>query len=114
MVSGYYSCNAGLKHPKISQAIREATEDFGFVGEVCFANPYTPIAAKILVEDILGPDKWCGGVRFVSTGSEAVEMALQVAKLYTNRPNIITRQWAYHGWTLGSGACSPSLRSSLS
>ncbi len=106
MVGGYYSCNVGLKHPKISQAIREATEDFGFVGEVCFANPYTPIAAKILVEDILGPDKWCGGVRFVSTGSEAVEMALQVAKLYTNRPNIITRQWAYHGWTLGSGACS--------
>ena len=95
----------GIRHPKISAAIKEASDSFGYVTEV---NPtrYSVTASKLLMEDILGPDKWAGACRWVDSGSEAVELALQMARLYTNRPNIITREWAYHGWTLGAGSCS--------
>ena len=56
------------------------------------------------MEDILGPDGWSGAVRWVNSGSEAVEMAIQIAKLYINRPNIVTREWEYHGWTMAADA----------
>jgi taurine--2-oxoglutarate transaminase len=105
LISGAMSCSGGLWHPKVAAAIKEAADSFGFAVEL---NPsrYKAMASKILMEDILGPDKWAGACRWVNSGSEAVEMALQIARLYTNRPNIITREWAYHGWTLGAGSCT--------
>src|SRR5699024_12375956 len=43
-----------------------------------------------------------GKIRFVSTGSEANETALFLARLYKNRPNVITREYGFHGWTGGA------------
>jgi taurine--2-oxoglutarate transaminase len=105
LVSGAISCSGGLWHPKVAAAIREAADNFGFAPELT-PSRYKAIASKILMEDILGPDNWAGACRWVNSGSEAVEMALNIARLYTNRPNIITREWAYHGWTLGAGSCT--------
>lgn len=105
LMSGCMSCSGGLSHPKVAAAIKDAADDFGFIGEM---NPtrHKAEACKILMEDILGPESWAGACRWTSSGSEATEIALQIATLYTNRPNIITREWAYHGWTLGAGACT--------
>jgi hypothetical protein len=36
-------------------------------------NPYKSLAAKLIVEDILGKDGWAGKARFTSSGSEANE-----------------------------------------
>ena len=71
-----------------------------------YTTDYVAKAAKLLVEDILGPYGWAGKVSFVSTGSEAVEKALIIAKLVRNRPNIVTRELAYHGWTMGAVGCT--------
>lgn len=38
-------------------------------------------------------------VFFVNTGTEANELALQVARRYTGRGDVVTLQGAYHGWT---------------
>lgn len=105
-MSGCLSCSGGLWHPKVAAALKEACDSFGFIGEIGYPTRHKAEACKILVEDILGPDRWAGACRWANSGSEAVEMALQIAKLYTNRPNIITREWAYHGWTLGAGSCT--------
>ena len=93
--------NAGQCHPKIQEAIREATKRYGFVWEL-FLTDYSAKAAKLIVEDILGPYGWADRVSFASTGSEAVEKALILAKVVKNRPMIVTREHAYHGWTMGA------------
>jgi len=100
-----YCVNAGQCNPRIQQAIREATERYGHLWEA-YTTDYRSKAAKLIIEDILGPDDWAGKVSFVSTGSEAIEKALILAKLYKNRPNIITREYAYHGWTMGAAGCT--------
>jgi taurine--2-oxoglutarate transaminase len=100
-----YCVNAGQRNEKVQAAIREATERYGFVWEA-FTTDYRAKAAKLIVEDILGPYNWAGKVSFTTTGSEAVEKALIIAKLFKNRPNIITREHAYHGWTMGAAGCT--------
>jgi len=96
---------AGQRHPKIQVAIKEALDRYGFVWHA-YTTDYVAKAAKLLVEDILGPYGWAGKVSFCSSGSEAVEKALIIAKLIKNRPNIVTREYAYHGWTMGAAGCN--------
>jgi taurine---2-oxoglutarate transaminase len=99
--SGLLCVNAGHRNERIRAAIVEALERYGFVWEG-FATEYRSRAAKLIVEDLLGRDGWAGRVRFTSSGSEAVELALLIAKLVTGRPNVVSRDFAYHGWTHGA------------
>jgi taurine--2-oxoglutarate transaminase len=89
--------NMGHRHPKIVAAIREATDKFGYVWEG-MTTEYRSRAAKLIMEDI-GVGEWAGRIRFLSTGTEAVENMVLFAKLYTGRRNIVTRTYDYHGWT---------------
>lgn len=89
--------NMGHRHPKIQAAIREATEKFGYVWEG-LTTEYRSRAAKLIMED-LGVGKWAGRIRFLSTGTEAVETMVTMARLYTGRRNIVTRSYDYHGWS---------------
>lgn len=89
--------NMGHRHPKVQQAIRDATERFGYVWEG-MTTEYRSRAAKLIMED-MGVGEWAGRIRFLSTGTEAVENMVLFAKLYTGRRNIVTRTYDYHGWT---------------
>jgi taurine--2-oxoglutarate transaminase len=99
--SGLLCANAGHRNERIRTAIVEALDRYGFVWEG-WATDYRARAAKLIVDDVLGPDDWAGRIRFTSSGSEAIELALLVAKLVTGRPNVISRDFAYHGWTHGA------------
>jgi len=99
--SGLLCANAGHRNERIENAIVEAIGRYGFVWEG-WATDYRARAAKLIVEDLLGPDDWAGRIRFTSSGSEAVELALLIAKTVTGRPNVISRDFAYHGWTHGA------------
>jgi len=98
-----YCVNAGQKNEKINQAIKDALDRYGFLHDA-FMTDYKAKAAKMLIEDVLGNESWPGKVRFVSTGSEAVETALMIARLFKNRSLVVTREFAYHGWTKGSSS----------
>lgn len=100
-----YCVNVGQKHPKVTAAIKEALDRYGFTWDA-FATDYKARAAKMIIEDILGDEDWAGKVRFVNTGSEAVETALTIAKLYTGRPLVVSHEHGYHGWTGGAGAAT--------
>ena len=99
--SGLLCANAGHRNERIQAAIVEALDRYGFVWEG-WATEYRSRAAKLIVDDLLGPDDWAGRIRFTSSGSEAVELALLIAKTVTGRPNVISRDFAYHGWTHGA------------
>ncbi|MGH1549141.1 aminotransferase [Leifsonia poae] len=48
-------------------------------------------------------------VFLVNSGSEAVDLALRLAQIHTNRKTILAVTEAYHGWTMASDAVSSSL-----
>lgn len=73
-----YCVNTGQKNEKINEAIKEALDRYGFLWDA-FTSDYKAIAAKYIIEDILGDEEWPGKIRFVSTGSEANETALFLA-----------------------------------
>lgn len=98
-----YCVNTGQKNKKINDAIKDALDRYGFVWDA-YTSDYKAKAAKLIMEDILGKESWPGKIRFVSTGSEANETALFIARLYKNRPNVITREHAFHGWTRGASS----------
>jgi len=54
-------------------------------------------AAERILRAVPGAEK----VMFASTGSEAVAVALRVARAYTNRPKVVKFQGHYHGWLDG-------------
>ena len=91
--------NMGHRHPKIQKAICDATEKFGYVWEG-MTTEYRSRAAKLIMED-MGVGTWAGRIRFLATGTEAVENMVLFAKLYSGRRNIVTRSYDYHGWTNG-------------
>ncbi|MGO4534359.1 aminotransferase [Leifsonia sp. 2MCAF36] len=48
-------------------------------------------------------------VFLVNSGSEAVDLALRLAQVHTNRRTILAVTEAYHGWTMAADAVSSSL-----
>ena len=46
---------------------------------------------------------------FTCTGSEANDLALRLAQFHTGGSGVIVTDWAYHGVTASTAACSPSL-----
>jgi taurine--2-oxoglutarate transaminase len=58
-LSRLISVNAGQKQPRVIEAIKQALDRYGYVWEV-MQTPYKSLAAKLIVEDILGKDGWAG------------------------------------------------------
>ena len=48
-------------------------------------------------------------VLLVNSGSEAVDLAIRIARAATGRSDILALTEAYHGWTVGADAISTSL-----
>lgn len=48
-------------------------------------------------------------IMFTCTGSEANDLALRLAQFHTGGTGVIVTDWAYHGVTQTTAACSPSL-----
>jgi len=103
----YMSMGVGHNHPRVRAALHKAVDGLGYCVEL-FAHENKGRAAKLLIEDTMEGSDWAGRVRFVASGSEAVEAALMVARIYTGRQVVVTRQLAQHGWTAGAATVSTS------
>jgi taurine--2-oxoglutarate transaminase len=93
--------NAGQNVPEIQEEIREALNRYGFLWDV-FTTDYKAEVAKILIKDILKNSGWASRVRFCLGGSDAVETALHLARLYSGKTLIATRLYGYHGVSSGA------------
>jgi taurine--2-oxoglutarate transaminase len=110
-----YACTGiGHGHPNVRAALHQAIDSLDHVSEL-LATETRARAAALLVEQTMKDPAWAGSVRFTCSGSEAVEAAFLLARLYTGRPLIVTRQLAFHGWTTGAGAATtiPALRNAF-
>ncbi|MFE3059425.1 aspartate aminotransferase family protein [Nocardia sp. NPDC059239] len=103
----YMSMGVGHNHPRVRAALHTAVDRLGYCVDL-FSHEDKGRAAKLLIEDTMEGSDWAGRVRFVASGTEAVETALLMARIYTDRQIVVTRQLAHHGWTEGAAAVSTS------
>ncbi len=100
LISGISVSNLGHGHPAIKKAIAEQTErnlHLMVYGEFV-QSPQTALAKELI--DVL-PDQ-LHSIYFVSSGAEATEGALKLAKRFTGKHEIVSFHNAYHGSTHGA------------
>lgn len=97
-VGGIGVLNVGHNHPRVVEAVRRQ------VGEISHASfqvvayaSYIDVAARL--NAMVGGGEAYKSVLFTS-GAEAVENAIKIARGYTNRPAVISFRGGFHGRTL--------------
>ncbi len=80
----------GHSHPRVNEAVREQLER-----GTCFGSNHEQECE--LAEKIVKAVPCAEMVRFLSTGSEATNAAVRIARAYTGKNKIAIMDWAYHG-----------------
>ncbi|MDR6885551.1 MULTISPECIES: 4-aminobutyrate--2-oxoglutarate transaminase [Variovorax] len=90
--------NTGHCHPEISAAVKAQVDLYS---HTCFQvlayEPYVELAERL---NALAPGRFAKKSIFLSTGAEAVENAVKIARAYTRRPGVIAFTGGYHGRTM--------------
>ncbi len=97
-IGGIASLNAGHGHPKVVAAIAEQAARYTHTCfQVAMYEPYVRVAEE-LNRRAPGPSR--KKTLLLSTGAEATENAVKIAREYTRRPAIVAFTNSYHGRTL--------------
>ncbi|CAH2777801.1 MAG: Gamma-aminobutyrate:alpha-ketoglutarate aminotransferase (EC [uncultured Paraburkholderia sp.] len=96
--AGITVCNTGHRHPKIVAAIREQLDHFTHTAyQIVPYASYVELAEKI---NERAPGDYPKKTAFFTTGTEAVENAIKIARAATGRPGVIAFTGGFHGRTL--------------
>ena len=90
--------NTGHRHPKVMARIQKQLE--GVVHSCFQVMPYEPYIELAEELNKRAPIDGKAKTLFVTTGAEAVENAVKIARAYTKRPGVIAFGGGYHGRTL--------------
>ncbi len=95
--AGIAVLNTGHRHPKVVAAVEKQLHAFTHTAyQVVPYESYVTLAEKINARvPVEGPAK----TAFFSTGAEAVENAIKIARAYTKRPGVIAFGGGFHGRT---------------
>jgi taurine---2-oxoglutarate transaminase len=99
-VSQASSDHMGHRDPNVVEGLTTALTRYGHV-LFSFATDYRARAAKLIVDDVLGKDDWAGRVRLLATGSESIEAAITMARIFTGRRLVLSQRDSFHGHTAG-------------
>lgn len=94
--AGIAVVNTGHSHPDIVAAVKEQLD--GFSHTCIMITPYTN-AVELAERLIAAAPFEDGRTVFVSTGAEAVENAVKIARAHTGRPGVIAFGGGFHGRT---------------
>ena len=100
LIGGISVCNVGHTHPKVVAAIQKQAGSYLHVmvyGEL-IQSPQVDYASQLAQ---LLPDP-LSAVYFTSSGSEATEGAIKLARRVTGKVEIVAAHKSYHGSTLGA------------
>jgi 4-aminobutyrate aminotransferase/(S)-3-amino-2-methylpropionate transaminase len=90
--------NAGHRHPAVMKRVQEQLESFT---HTCFmVMPYEPFVELAEKLNALAPISGEKKSIFVTTGAEAIENAVKIARAATGRSDVIAFNGAFHGRTL--------------
>ncbi|EOD3493169.1 4-aminobutyrate--2-oxoglutarate transaminase [Cronobacter malonaticus] len=95
--AGIAVLNTGHRHPRVVEAIENQLRAFTHTAyQIVPYESYVALAERInACAPIDGPAK----TAFFTTGAEAVENAVKIARAYTRRPGLITFGGGFHGRT---------------
>lgn len=107
--TGIAVCNTGHVHPKVTAA---AAAQLGRFSHTCvMVTPYDSAVELAEKLNVLAPGPSVKKTMYVTTGAEAVENAVKIARSYTGRRGVIAFDGGYHGrtnFTLGlTGKVTP-------
>lgn len=90
--------NTGHRHPRVMAAVAEQAQAFT---HTCFhVAPYESYLTLAERLNALTPGDFSKKTMLVTTGAEAVENAIKMARAYTGRSGVISFSGAFHGRTL--------------
>ena len=96
--AGIAVCNTGHRHPKIVEAVRAQLDNFTHTAyQIVPYASYVELAEKI---NERAPGDYPKKTAFFTTGAEAVENAIKIARAYTGRPGVIAFTGGFHGRTM--------------
>ena len=96
--SGIAVLNTGHRHPKIVAAIAAQLERFTHTAYQVV--PYESTVALAEKLNALTPGDHAKKTAFFTTGAEAVENAIKIARAHTRRPGVIALGGGFHGRTM--------------
>lgn len=97
-VGGIGVLNVGHNHPRIVAAVKQQLERVSHAAfQVAGYDVYIELAARL--NRLVGGDEAYKTV-FLTTGAEAVENAIKIARAYRNAPGVIAFRGGFHGRTL--------------
>jgi 4-aminobutyrate aminotransferase/4-aminobutyrate aminotransferase/(S)-3-amino-2-methylpropionate transaminase len=96
--AGIAVCNTGHRHPKIVEAVRAQLDNFMHTAyQIVPYASYVELAEKI---NERAPGDYPKKTAFFTTGAEAVENAIKIARAATGRPGVIAFTGGFHGRTM--------------
>ncbi|WP_042352123.1 putrescine aminotransferase [Bacillus massiliigorillae] len=97
-LGGFGIYNVGHRHPKVVKAVQDQLNRQALHTQDLL-DPLRAMLAKVLAEITPGDLKYAF---FTNSGTESVEAALKLAKMYSDRTTFISTTKAFHGKSLGS------------
>ena len=89
--------NVGHRHPRVADAVRAQLDNYMHVAfQVTAYEPYVELAERL---NALAPFSGEARTLLLTTGAEAVENAVKIARAATGRPGVIAFTGAFHGRT---------------
>lgn len=95
--TGIAVCNTGHAHPEVVSAVKQQMEKFSH--SCVMVNPYESAVALAEKLTKLAPGESPKKAMFVTTGAEAVENAVKIARAHTGRRGVIGFNGGFHGRT---------------
>jgi alanine-glyoxylate transaminase / (R)-3-amino-2-methylpropionate-pyruvate transaminase len=93
MLAGIVTVSCGHCHPKVTAKIKEQVDTLQHATTI-YLHPNMPALAKKLASKM---PKGLDATYFVNSGSEANDLAIQMARLYTGNADVIAVRNSYHG-----------------
>ena len=95
--AGIAVLNTGHRHPRMGAAVEQQLQQFTHTAyQIVPYESYVSLAEKL---NELAPVKGPAKTAFFSTGAEAVENAVKIARAHTGRPGVIAFGGGFHGRT---------------
>ncbi|WP_006577168.1 4-aminobutyrate--2-oxoglutarate transaminase [Cupriavidus sp. HPC(L)] len=96
--AGIAVLNTGHRHPRLVAAVQKQLERFTHTAyQIVPYASYIELAEKI---NQRAPGQWAKKTAFFTTGAEAVENAVKIARAATGRPAVIAFSGGFHGRTM--------------
>ncbi|MGZ9222771.1 MAG: aminotransferase class III-fold pyridoxal phosphate-dependent enzyme [Anaerolineales bacterium] len=98
-LGGFGMLDLGWAHPEVVEAVKAQLTNHAPMPSQELIDPLRGVLARLLADITPGHLKYSW---FAASGTESIEAAIKLAKLYTKKPAFIVAVKGFHGKTMGS------------